>query len=30
MLWVSWDKVLATKDKGGLGVVSYLAMNRAF
>ncbi|GJS34382.1 RNA-directed DNA polymerase, eukaryota [Tanacetum coccineum] len=27
--WVSWDKVLASKKKGGLGVSSFHALNRA-
>ncbi|GJZ48022.1 RNA-directed DNA polymerase, eukaryota [Tanacetum coccineum] len=27
--WVSWDKVLASKKHGGLGVSSYFALNRA-
>ncbi|GJS13278.1 RNA-directed DNA polymerase, eukaryota [Tanacetum coccineum] len=27
--WFSWNKVLASKDKGGLGVSSFYAMNRA-
>ncbi|GJY20567.1 hypothetical protein Tco_0393133 [Tanacetum coccineum] len=27
--WVAWDKVLASKKKGGLGVSSFLALNRA-
>ncbi|GKC88928.1 RNA-directed DNA polymerase, eukaryota, partial [Tanacetum coccineum] len=27
--WVAWDKVLASKKKGGLGVSSYYALNRA-
>ncbi|GJW03444.1 RNA-directed DNA polymerase, eukaryota, partial [Tanacetum coccineum] len=27
--WVAWDKVLASKDKGGLGVSSLHALNRA-
>nr|GEZ64058.1 RNA-directed DNA polymerase, eukaryota [Tanacetum cinerariifolium]GEZ95895.1 RNA-directed DNA polymerase, eukaryota [Tanacetum cinerariifolium] len=27
--WVSWDKVLASKKNGGLGVSSFHAMNRA-
>ncbi|GKA70432.1 hypothetical protein Tco_0776571 [Tanacetum coccineum] len=29
MTWVSWDKVLANKKNGGLGVNSFFAMNRA-
>ncbi|GJY16168.1 hypothetical protein Tco_0386590 [Tanacetum coccineum] len=29
MTWVSWDKVLVSKQKGGLGVSSYFALNRA-
>nr|GEX49530.1 RNA-directed DNA polymerase, eukaryota [Tanacetum cinerariifolium] len=28
--WVVWDKVLASKEKGGLGVSSFFALNRAF
>nr|GFC76954.1 RNA-directed DNA polymerase, eukaryota, reverse transcriptase zinc-binding domain protein [Tanacetum cinerariifolium] len=27
--WVAWDKVLASKKHGGLGVSSYYALNRA-
>ncbi|GJY49029.1 RNA-directed DNA polymerase, eukaryota [Tanacetum coccineum] len=27
--WVAWDKVLASKKTGGLGVSSYFALNRA-
>nr|GEY41616.1 RNA-directed DNA polymerase, eukaryota [Tanacetum cinerariifolium] len=27
--WVAWDKVLASKKNGGLGVSSYFALNRA-
>ncbi|GJW05294.1 RNA-directed DNA polymerase, eukaryota [Tanacetum coccineum] len=27
--WVAWDKILASKKKGGLGVSSYHALNRA-
>nr|GFA17279.1 RNA-directed DNA polymerase, eukaryota [Tanacetum cinerariifolium] len=27
--WVAWDKVLASKKKGGLGVSSFFALNRA-
>nr|GEV73540.1 RNA-directed DNA polymerase, eukaryota [Tanacetum cinerariifolium] len=27
--WVAWDKVLASKKKGGLGVLSFFALNRA-
>nr|GEW34794.1 RNA-directed DNA polymerase, eukaryota, reverse transcriptase zinc-binding domain protein [Tanacetum cinerariifolium] len=27
--WVAWDKVLASKKQGGLGVSSYYALNRA-
>nr|GFA39203.1 RNA-directed DNA polymerase, eukaryota [Tanacetum cinerariifolium] len=27
--WVAWDKVLASKENGGLGVFSFLALNRA-
>ncbi|PWA73265.1 RNA-directed DNA polymerase, eukaryota [Artemisia annua] len=26
--WIKWDKVLANKDKGGLGVSSFFALNR--
>ncbi|GJX72551.1 RNA-directed DNA polymerase, eukaryota, reverse transcriptase zinc-binding domain protein [Tanacetum coccineum] len=26
--WVAWDKILASKKKGGLGVSSYYALNR--
>ncbi|GKC06801.1 RNA-directed DNA polymerase, eukaryota [Tanacetum coccineum] len=29
MGWVSWDKVLISKQKGGLGVSSYFSLNRA-
>ena len=29
ILWVSWNKVLASRDKGGLCVSSFYAMNRA-
>lgn len=29
MAWVCWDKVLASKKKGGLGVSSFFALNRA-
>nr|GEV24380.1 RNA-directed DNA polymerase, eukaryota, reverse transcriptase zinc-binding domain protein [Tanacetum cinerariifolium] len=29
MSWVSWNKVLVSKDKGGLGVLRFYAMNRA-
>ncbi|GJU72884.1 RNA-directed DNA polymerase, eukaryota, reverse transcriptase zinc-binding domain protein [Tanacetum coccineum] len=29
MSWVSWNKVLASKEKGGLGVSNFYAMNRA-
>ncbi|GJY16790.1 protein PAF1 [Tanacetum coccineum] len=29
LAWVSWDKVLANKEVGGLGVNSFNAMNRA-
>ncbi|PWA37461.1 RNA-directed DNA polymerase, eukaryota, Reverse transcriptase zinc-binding domain protein [Artemisia annua] len=29
MLWVKWSRVLASKDKGGLGVSSFFALNRA-
>ncbi|GKD01436.1 RNA-directed DNA polymerase, eukaryota [Tanacetum coccineum] len=28
-IWVSWSKVLASKEKGGLGVSSFYALNRA-
>ncbi|GKE69644.1 hypothetical protein Tco_1527716 [Tanacetum coccineum] len=27
--WIAWDKVLASKIKGGLGVSSFFALNRA-
>lgn len=27
--WVAWDSVLASKEKGGLGVSSFSALNRA-
>ncbi|GJS13401.1 RNA-directed DNA polymerase, eukaryota [Tanacetum coccineum] len=27
--WIAWDKVLASKEKGGLGVSCYFALNRA-
>ncbi|GJZ76632.1 hypothetical protein Tco_0641304 [Tanacetum coccineum] len=27
--WIAWDKVLASKKKGGLGVSSYFTLNRA-
>ncbi|GKD96154.1 RNA-directed DNA polymerase, eukaryota, reverse transcriptase zinc-binding domain protein, partial [Tanacetum coccineum] len=27
--WVSWNKVMAAKDSGGLGVASFFALNRA-
>ncbi|GKE45288.1 RNA-directed DNA polymerase, eukaryota [Tanacetum coccineum] len=27
--WIAWDKVLASKKKGGLGVSCYFALNRA-
>ncbi|GJS13387.1 RNA-directed DNA polymerase, eukaryota [Tanacetum coccineum] len=27
--WVAWDKVLASKKNGGLGVLSFFALNRA-
>nr|GEU67457.1 RNA-directed DNA polymerase, eukaryota, reverse transcriptase zinc-binding domain protein [Tanacetum cinerariifolium] len=27
--WIKWDKVLASKDHGGLGVSSFYALNRA-
>lgn len=26
MSWVSWEKVLAAKDRGGMGVGSYFAL----
>ncbi|GJW49663.1 RNA-directed DNA polymerase, eukaryota [Tanacetum coccineum] len=29
MCWVKWNRVLASKEKGGLGVSSYFALNRA-
>ncbi|GKC87753.1 RNA-directed DNA polymerase, eukaryota [Tanacetum coccineum] len=29
MSWVKWSRVLASKDKGGLGVSSFFALNRA-
>nr|GEW38540.1 putative RNA-directed DNA polymerase, eukaryota, reverse transcriptase zinc-binding domain protein [Tanacetum cinerariifolium] len=29
MSWFKWDKVLMAKDKGGLGVSSFFALNRA-
>ncbi|GKF59533.1 hypothetical protein Tco_0176319, partial [Tanacetum coccineum] len=29
-IWVKWNKVLASKEKGGLGVSSFYALNRAF
>ncbi|GJT65778.1 RNA-directed DNA polymerase, eukaryota [Tanacetum coccineum] len=29
MSWVKWNRVLASKDKGGLGVSSFFALNRA-
>lgn len=29
MCWVKWSSVLASKEKGGLGVSSYFALNRA-
>ncbi|KAL4585017.1 hypothetical protein LXL04_009630 [Taraxacum kok-saghyz] len=29
MAWISWDKVCASKEKGGLGVGSFYALNRA-
>ncbi|GJW91788.1 RNA-directed DNA polymerase, eukaryota, reverse transcriptase zinc-binding domain protein [Tanacetum coccineum] len=29
MMWVRWSRVLASKKKGGLGVSSYYALNRA-
>ncbi|KAL4557832.1 hypothetical protein LXL04_036026 [Taraxacum kok-saghyz] len=28
MAWISWDKVCASKEKGGLGVGSFYALNR--
>nr|GFD16012.1 hypothetical protein [Tanacetum cinerariifolium] len=28
-IWVSWNKVLTSKEKGGLGVSSLFALNRA-
>ncbi|GJY85019.1 RNA-directed DNA polymerase, eukaryota [Tanacetum coccineum] len=28
-IWVKWNKVLASKEKGGLGVSSFYALNRA-
>ncbi|GJY32993.1 RNA-directed DNA polymerase, eukaryota, reverse transcriptase zinc-binding domain protein [Tanacetum coccineum] len=28
-MWVKWNKVLASKEKGGLGVSSFYALNRA-
>ncbi|GKD10960.1 RNA-directed DNA polymerase, eukaryota, reverse transcriptase zinc-binding domain protein [Tanacetum coccineum] len=28
-IWVKWNKVLASKDNGGLGVSSFFALNRA-
>ncbi|GJZ45985.1 RNA-directed DNA polymerase, eukaryota, reverse transcriptase zinc-binding domain protein [Tanacetum coccineum] len=28
-IWVKWNKVLASKEKGGLGVLSFYALNRA-
>nr|GEW46265.1 RNA-directed DNA polymerase, eukaryota, reverse transcriptase zinc-binding domain protein [Tanacetum cinerariifolium] len=27
--WISWNKVLASKDNGGLGISSFFALNRA-
>nr|GFB52718.1 cysteine-rich receptor-like protein kinase [Tanacetum cinerariifolium] len=30
MSWFKWSRVLALKDKGGLGVSSFFALNRAF
>ncbi|GKD68291.1 RNA-directed DNA polymerase, eukaryota [Tanacetum coccineum] len=27
--WIAWDKVLASKKKGGLGISSFFALNRA-
>ncbi|GKA76708.1 RNA-directed DNA polymerase, eukaryota, reverse transcriptase zinc-binding domain protein [Tanacetum coccineum] len=29
LIWVKWSKVLASKDKGGLGISSLYALNRA-
>ncbi|GJX85580.1 hypothetical protein Tco_0336354 [Tanacetum coccineum] len=29
LIWVKWNKVLASKEKGGLGVLSFYALNRA-
>nr|GFA95495.1 RNA-directed DNA polymerase, eukaryota, reverse transcriptase zinc-binding domain protein [Tanacetum cinerariifolium] len=29
LIWVSWNKVLTSKEKGGLGVSSLFALNRA-
>ncbi|GKD23921.1 hypothetical protein Tco_1225624 [Tanacetum coccineum] len=29
LIWIKWDKVLAPKEKGGLGVLSLYALNRA-
>ncbi|KAL4590001.1 hypothetical protein LXL04_002918 [Taraxacum kok-saghyz] len=29
MAWISWDKVCASKQKGGMGVGSFYALNRA-
>nr|GEW41214.1 RNA-directed DNA polymerase, eukaryota, reverse transcriptase zinc-binding domain protein [Tanacetum cinerariifolium] len=29
MSWFKWSRVLASKDKGGLGVLSFFALNRA-
>nr|GEV38034.1 RNA-directed DNA polymerase, eukaryota [Tanacetum cinerariifolium] len=28
--WAAWDKILASKENGGLGVLSFHALNRAF
>ncbi|GJW46936.1 RNA-directed DNA polymerase, eukaryota, reverse transcriptase zinc-binding domain protein, partial [Tanacetum coccineum] len=28
-IWIKWNKVLAPKDKGGLGISSFYALNRA-
>ncbi|GKA17069.1 hypothetical protein Tco_0696906, partial [Tanacetum coccineum] len=28
-IWVKWSEVLASKEKGGLGVLSFFALNRA-
>ncbi|GJS52143.1 hypothetical protein Tco_0625505 [Tanacetum coccineum] len=29
LTWIAWKNVLASKEKGGLGVYSYFALNRA-